>query len=63
MPYSSRDLPARGRCGFDCELQLQWNLGVLLPPQGNERSWQPAPVQLEFMDNRMASRTKGDQPG
>jgi hypothetical protein len=64
VPYSSRELlPASGSCGFDRELQLQWNLGVLFPPQGNERSRQPTPVPLQFMDNRMASRTKGDQPG
>lgn len=64
VPYSSRGLfPVGGIGGFDSELQLQWNLGVLLPPQGNERSWEPASVPLEFMDNRMASRTKGNQPG
>jgi hypothetical protein len=64
MPCSSRDLfPALGRGGFDRQLQLEWNLGVLFPPQGNERSRQPTPVPLQFMDNRMASRTKGDQPG
>ena len=63
MPYSSRDLfPALVVGGFDRELQLEWNLGVLFPPQGNERSWQPTPVPLQFMDNCMASRTKGDQP-
>src|SRR5688500_16958021 len=61
---SSRDLfPAVGNSGFDRELQLEWNLGVLFPPQGSERSRQPAPVPLQFMDNRVASRTKGDQPG
>ena len=64
MPCSSRDLfPALGSGGFDRELQLEWNLGVLFPPQGNQRSWQPAPVPLEFMDDRVASRTQGDQPG
>ena len=64
MPCSSRDLfPALGSGGFDSELQLEWNLGVLFPPQGNERSRQPTPVPLQFMDDRMASRTKGDQPG
>jgi hypothetical protein len=63
VPCSSHDLfPAVRSGGFDSELQLEWNLGVLFPPQGNERSRQPAPVPLEFMDNRVASRTKGDQP-
>ena len=62
MPYSSGDLFPAARCGFDGQLQLEWNLGVLFPPQGNERSRQPTPVPLEFMNNRMASRTKGDQP-
>ncbi len=63
MPYSSRGLfPAHGGGGFDGQLQLERNLGVLFPPQGNERSRQPTPVPLQFMDNRMASRTKGDQP-
>ena len=64
MPCSSRDLfPAFGSGGFDRELQLEWNLGVLFPPQGNERIRQPTPVPLQFMNNRMASRTKGNQPG
>ena len=63
VPYSSGELFPAGRCGFDGQLQLEWNLGVLFPPQGHERSGQPAPVPLEFMDNRVASRTKGDQPG
>jgi hypothetical protein len=63
MPGSSRDLfPALGSGGFDSELQLEWILRVLFPPQGNERSRQPTPVPLQFMDHRMASRTKGDQP-
>ena len=63
LPCSSGDLfPAVGSCGFDRELQLKWNLGVF-PPQGNERSGQPAPESAQFVDNRMASRTKGDQPG
>jgi hypothetical protein len=64
VPCSSRDLfPAVGNSGFDRELQLERNLGVLFPPQGSERSRQPATVPLQFMDNRMTSRTKGDQPG
>jgi hypothetical protein len=58
-----RPFPAVRSGGFDSELQLEWNLGVLFPPQGNERSRQPTPVPLQFMDDRMASRTKGDQPG
>jgi hypothetical protein len=63
VPCSSRDLfPTIGSGGFNSELQLEWNLGVLFPPQGNERSRQPAPVPLEFMNNRMTSRTKRDQP-
>src|SRR5688500_6396439 len=57
VPCSSRDLfPAVRSGGFDSELQLEWNLGVLFPPQGNGRSRQPTPVPLQFMDDRMASR-------
>ena len=36
---------------------------MLLAPQSDQRGREPAPVTLQFMDNRMASRTKGDQPG
>ena len=62
--YSSGDLfPALGSCGSDRELQLKWNLRVLFPPQGKERSGQPAPVPAKFVDNRMAGGTKGDQRG
>ncbi len=65
-PYSSRGLfsaPDGGCCGFDSELQLKRNFGMLFPPQRDERRRQPAPVPTQLMDNRMASRTKGDQPG
>jgi len=62
--YSGRDLfPALRSCRFDCELQLDGNLGVLFPPEYEECRRQPASLSPKFVDNGMASRTECDQPG
>jgi hypothetical protein len=44
-------------------LKLQWNLGVLLPPQLEEGAGKPAPVSAQPVNDGMAGRAKSNQPG
>jgi hypothetical protein len=63
--------PGTGRvwrkCGADRsrliprKLQLQRNIAVLFPPEGNERRLQPAPERSEPMHARMAGGTERNQ--
>ena len=52
----------RGRVSVEIELQLLGNGRMLFAPKLQERGRQPAAVAEEFVDERVAGRTDGDQP-